>query len=76
VSVKNDGKNVSAKEKRNRRKQAIVSLIKENADISQVKLASRLEVSTKTIERDMEELVQAGVVRSRMIVTLLVIDVK
>lgn len=63
LSVKNDGKNVSAKEKRNKRKQAIVSLIKENADISQVKLASRLEVSAKTIERDMEELVQAGVVR-------------
>lgn len=63
MSVKNDGKGVSAKEKRNRRHQAIISLIREDADISQVKLASRLEVSTKTIERDMEELEKAGVLR-------------
>lgn len=46
-----------------RRHQAIISLIRENADISQVKMASRLEVSTKTIERDLEELERAGVVR-------------
>ena len=63
MSVNNDGKGVSAKEKRNRRHQAIISLIRENADISQVKMASRLEVSTKTIERDLEELERAGVVR-------------
>ncbi len=63
MSVKNVGKGVSAKEKRNRRHQAIISLIRENADISQVKMASRLEVSTKTIERDLEELEKAGVVR-------------
>ena len=63
MSVKNDGKGVSAKEKRNRRHQAIISLIRENADISQVKMASRLEVSTKTIERDLDELEKAGVVR-------------
>lgn len=50
MSVNNDGKGVSAKEKHNRRHQAIISLIRENADISQVKMASRLEVSTKTIE--------------------------
>ena len=43
--------------------QAIISLIRENADISQVKMASRLEVSTKTIERDLDELEKAGVVR-------------
>lgn len=63
MSVKNDGKGASAKEKRIRRHQAIISLIREDANISQVKMASRLDVSTKTIERDLQELENAGVVR-------------
>ena len=63
MSVNNDGKGVFAKEKRNRRHQAVILMIREDADISWVKMASRLEVSTKTIERDLDELEKAGVVR-------------
>jgi len=63
MSVKNVGKESAAKQKRNKRHQAIIALIRSDAKISQVKLASILEVSTKTIERDLQELEQCGVLR-------------
>lgn len=63
MSVENVGKKGKAAEKKNKRQQAIIGLIRTNPQITQAKMAERLSVTTKTIERDTDELETHGIIR-------------
>jgi len=63
MSVENVGKKSKAAEKKNKRQQAIVGLIHANPHITQAQMAEKLSVTTKTIERDSDELTSLGIIR-------------
>lgn len=63
MSVENVGKNNKAAKKKHKRQQAIVALIHANPHITQAQMADKLNVTTKTIERDTEDLNSLGVIR-------------
>lgn len=52
----------SVKEKRNRRRQAIVSLMHKDSRISMESIAEKLGVNERTIKRDIKELRESGVI--------------
>ncbi len=63
MSVENVGRKSKATEKKNKRQQAIIGLIRSNPHITQIQMAEKLNVTAKTIERDTEELASLGIVR-------------
>ncbi|MCQ2219034.1 MAG: putative DNA binding domain-containing protein [Paludibacteraceae bacterium] len=63
MSVENVGKNHKATDRKNKRKQAIISLIIENPKITQAQMSEKLGVTEKTIERDTEELKNDGIIQ-------------
>ena len=56
-------KKSKAAEKKNKRHQAIVGLIKSTPHITQALMAEKLSVAEKTIERDTDELTKHGIIR-------------
>ncbi|MBR0037972.1 MAG: putative DNA binding domain-containing protein [Bacteroidales bacterium] len=52
----------SVKEKKNRRKQAIVSLMAQNPHISSEVIAEKLDVNERTIKRDIKDLREHGII--------------
>lgn len=52
----------SAKGKRKRRRQAIVSLMNKDSHISMEAIAEKLDVHERTIKRDIKELRESGVI--------------
>lgn len=63
MSVENVGKKNRTTRKKNKRQQAIIALIIDNPRITQVQMAEKLGVTTKTIERDTEELTSNGIIK-------------
>lgn len=53
----------SVKEKKNRRRQAIVSLMHKDSHISMESIAEKLGVNERTIKRDIKELRESGVIK-------------
>lgn len=52
----------SVKEKKNRRKQAIISLMHKNSHISMESISEKLGVNERTVKRDIKELRESGVI--------------
>ena len=53
---------LSVKEKKNRRRQAIVSLMAQNSHITSEKIAEKLDTHERTIKRDIKALRENGVI--------------
>lgn len=53
---------ISAKDKKKRRRQAIVGIIAKDSHVSLKVMAEKLDVNIKTIWRDLEELKSSGVI--------------